>query len=96
MPTFTFTQDNMPTREEIHRLLEEMRQHANPIDDLIESTQSLAALEQKHRMTSAEFFAKYQRGDMGDDLDFIEWAGEYKLYLRLRHVLELSLERVMS
>jgi hypothetical protein len=96
MPTLTFTQDNMPTREEMHRLIEEMRQHANPIEDLLELAQTLNGFEQKYQMTNAGFFEKYQRGEMGDDLDFISWAGQYRMYLDLKHKIELSLERVMS
>jgi hypothetical protein len=96
MPTLTFTQDNMPTREEMHRLIEEMRQRSNPIDDLVELTQEITLFEQRYKMTSSEFFDKYQRGEMGDDLDFIEWAGQYRMYLDLKHKIELSLERVMS
>lgn len=75
MPTLTFTQDSMSTREEMQRLIEEMRQRLNPIDDLVELTQDITLFEQKYKMTSAEFFAKYQRGEMGDDMDFIEWLG---------------------
>lgn len=45
--------------------------------------QFLAANEQKSGMTSAEFFKRFLRGEMGDDLDYILWAGAYEIYQRL-------------
>ena len=96
MPTVTFEKGNIPTREEMHRLIEEMRQHANPIEDLLELAQTLRDFEQKYHIASPDFFAKYERGEMGDDMDFIEWAGQYRMYLDLKHKIELSLERVIS
>jgi hypothetical protein len=96
MPTLTFEKGNIPTREEMHRLIEEMRQHANPVDDLLELARTLNGFEQKYHLTSVDFFEKYQRGEMGDDMDFIRWAGRYQMYVDLKHKIELSLERVIS
>jgi hypothetical protein len=35
----------------------------------------LADLEQRHGMTSDEFLVRYNRGELGDDLEFIRWSG---------------------
>ena len=32
-------------------------------------------------MSSEEFFRRFQRGELGDALDFIDWAGAYHLFL---------------
>lgn len=36
-----------------------------------------------YAMTSEDFFARFQAGEMGDDADAIEWNSLYKMYLRL-------------
>ncbi|MHB8574838.1 MAG: hypothetical protein ACYDCQ_05845 [Dehalococcoidia bacterium] len=35
----------------------------------------LRALEDRHDMTTAQFLARYNRGELGDCPDFIDWAG---------------------
>ena len=47
-------------------------------------------------MTSAEFYAKYKRGEMGDDRDFVQWAGRYRLYCELKDEIEMSLTLVLT
>ncbi len=34
-------------------------------------------------MTSAEFFERFERGELGDGDDFILWSGLYKFYLEM-------------
>lgn len=43
----------------------------------------LAENEKKFGMTSALFFERFSHGEMGDDPDYILWAGEYEIYQRL-------------
>ncbi len=50
---------------------------------LKELAENLAALERRYRMPSALFYERYRRGELGDDLDFVEWAGLYELAVRL-------------
>jgi hypothetical protein len=40
-----------------------------------ELRRQITALEQKHGMTSAEFLLRYNTGQLGDDAQFIRWAG---------------------
>lgn len=40
-----------------------------------EINRQLAELEHTYGMSSAEFLRKYNGGELGDDLDFIDWAG---------------------
>ncbi len=35
----------------------------------------LQAFEQKHGLSSEVFYRRYERGEMGDDEDFMVWAG---------------------
>jgi hypothetical protein len=45
--------------------------------------EDLAHFEQRYGMTSADFFARYQAGQMGDDADVFEWNALYKMHTRL-------------
>ena len=40
--------------------------------------------EKKYKLTSKQFYANYQKGKTSDDLDFIDWAGKYQLFLDLK------------
>jgi hypothetical protein len=39
-------------------------------------------------MSSADFYGRYQKGEMGDSADFVEWAGDYQHYLQLKEEVE--------
>ncbi|OGL44102.1 MAG: hypothetical protein A2149_04860 [Candidatus Schekmanbacteria bacterium RBG_16_38_11] len=59
----------------------------------LEST--LKKFEGKYKLTSKRFYANYQKGKTSDDLDFIDWAGRYQLFLDLKeqyyHLKELEI-----
>ena len=38
-------------------------------------------LEVRYGMESSEFFARFDAGELGDDMDFIEWASLYQMYM---------------
>ena len=97
MPMVEFTQETMPeTYEEFSRLLEAARRDANPLDDLLALDRQLLSFEQQYDMLSPEFYARYKRGEMGDDIDFVRWAGRYRLYRELKYEIEKSLTMVLT
>ncbi len=53
--------------------------------------QRLRAFEERYGMTSEEFEAKFNRGELEETLDFIEWAGELRT-LRLLASQKQALE----
>jgi len=55
---------------------------------LAELRADLTRFEQQYGMTSADFFAKYQAGEMGDHADAFEWNVLYKMYTRLTEAVE--------
>lgn len=65
--------------------------HASPVEALAALIRSLVAYEQRYQISSADFYARYQRGEMGDTADFVEWAGDYQHYLQLKEELEQKL-----
>jgi len=42
-------------------------------------------------MASADFYARYERGELEDSAEFVEWAGDYRQYLQLKEELEQKL-----
>jgi hypothetical protein len=43
----------------------------------------LRAFEKQYSLTSEEFEKRFATGEIGESLDYIEWAGEIKTYRRL-------------
>jgi hypothetical protein len=63
----------------------------SPLEALTMLIRSLVAYEQRYQMTSADFYARYQRGEMEDTADYVEWAGDYQHYVQLKAELEQKL-----
>jgi hypothetical protein len=47
--------------------------------DIVELEGDLREFEKTYAMSSSEFFAKFQKGILGDDMDFVEWASLYQM-----------------
>ncbi len=65
--------------------------YASPVEAINALIRSLVAYEQRYQMSSADFYARYRKGDMGDSADFVEWAGDYQHYLELKQEVEQRL-----
>jgi hypothetical protein len=69
-------------------------QYTSPLDALVAVAKRLSVYESEQKMDSEEFFDQYNRGQLADDLMFIEWANDYRHYLDLRQNLEKKLQNV--
>jgi hypothetical protein len=69
-------------------------EYTSPLDALVDIVKQLNAHEIEYQMDSADFFAKYSRGETTDDEVFVEWAGNYQHYLALHQELESKLKNV--
>jgi len=94
MTTLKFAQENWPTPEEFQQTLRDALEKSNPVNDLLELAEELRGYEQKYGMTSEEFFSRFQRGELGDAMDFIDWAGAYDLFLDRKARVEAALMQV--
>jgi hypothetical protein len=65
--------------------------YASPVEAIAALIRSLVAYEQRYQVSSADFYARYQKGEMGDSADFVEWAGDYQHYLQLKEEVEEKL-----
>jgi hypothetical protein len=64
-------------------------QQARDKADLTELERDLHAFEQEHGMASDEFARRYNKGELGDEADFVEWNAIYKMATRLRARLDI-------
>jgi len=46
-----------------------------------ELSERLRLYEEKHGFSTIEFYRRYQSGELGDDDEWMMWAGIYHLYL---------------
>lgn len=65
--------------------------YASPVEALAALIRALVTYEQRYQMSSADFYARSQRGDLGDAADFVEWAGDYQHFLQFKDELEQKL-----
>lgn len=66
-------------------------QYDSPIDALVAVAKRLSRYETDAGIESEEFFARYTRGEAGDDTRAIEWANDYRHFLALRAELDARL-----
>ncbi len=86
--------DVLPSSEEFRRRLAQAMSMANPVDDLLELAGRLHEYEEKYRMSSAEFYRRYQAGTLDDELQHcVDWAATYDLFIKTRRLVEATLMR---
>jgi len=69
-------------------------QYTSSVDALVAVAKRLSLYENRHHMTSEEFFNSYEKGRMEDSMDFVEWANDYRHYLTIRLEIEKQLPHV--
>jgi hypothetical protein len=57
--------------------------------DLEATEKDLQEFEHRYHMPTEEFFTKWQAGQMGDEMDFVEWASLAQMAHRIRERLEI-------
>ncbi len=51
----------------------------------------LKVFEKKYKMETKKFFEDFEKGELGDSTDFVEWSSLYKIYQRIterKNILE--------
>lgn len=66
-------------------------EYDSPIDALVAVAKRLSRYETDAGIESEEFFARYTRGEAGDDARAVEWANDYRHFLALRAELDARL-----
>jgi hypothetical protein len=68
-----------PTLDSVmNKLLERKRAELSQQCDTMRI--ELDTFESQHRMPSTEFFGKFEQGELGDAMDFLEWSATWQMY----------------
>ena len=84
----------MLSPSEFKILLEQMDTRSSTMDYVFRLLRELVAFEEKFNVPSDVFYARFMRGEMGDDLPFIKWAGRYELYLEAKQEIDSQLVNI--
>lgn len=57
--------------------------------DLEATEKDLQEFELRYQLSTAEFFQKWKAGQMGDEMDFVEWASLAQMADRIRERLKI-------
>jgi hypothetical protein len=94
MAKVTITKDNLLSLSEFKTLLEQAETRSSTMDYIFRLLRELVSFEEEYNMATDVFYARFMRGEMGDDLPFIKWAGRYELYLEARQDIDSQLAKV--
>ena len=72
-------------------MIKQRIQYTSPLDALIAVSKRLSLYEDKQGINSEDFFDQYTKGELSDNVIFIEWANDYRHYLGLRQEIEQRL-----
>ena len=72
-------------------MIKQRIQYTSPLDALIAVSKRLSLYEDKQGINSEDFFDQYTKGELSDNVIFIEWANDYRHYLSLRQEIEQRL-----
>jgi hypothetical protein len=87
-------ENELPSLDEFQKALAQAMSATNPVDDLLELANDLWEFEQKYRMSSVEFYEKYQAGSLDDELQHcLEWMATYDFFIKTKRKLEAALMR---
>ena len=91
MARTVITNDTLLSITEFKALLEQTEMRSSTLDYVLRLQRELVAFEDEYSLASDVFYARFMRGEMGDDLPFIKWAGRYELYLEVKQEIEVQL-----
>ena len=71
----------------IDKLLAREIAHAQELKTRLEN--QIAGYEKRYQLNVSTFYRRYQDGEMGDDMDFVEWAATVEMLDKARERLAL-------
>lgn len=71
----------------INKLL--AREYARILEVKSHLTEQCAQFEKNYSLKSVEFYERYERGQMGDEMDFVEWAATIEMLANIDKRLAL-------
>lgn len=93
MSKITISKEHFLSLDEFKTLLQQMEARHSATDYVLRLLKELISFEEKFNMATDVFYARFMRGEMGDDLPFIKWAGRYELYLEAKQEIDKQLAK---
>lgn len=59
-------------------------------------SKQIREFEQQYHLSSVEFYAQYERGDLGDEMDFMEWASTIEMLANVKKHLTILASHSLS
>ena len=94
MAKIIITKDNLLSLAEFKVLLEQTSARSSTLEDILGLLRELVACEDEYNMATDVFYARFMRGEMGDHLPFIVWAGQYESYLEAKQEIANQLSKL--
>jgi hypothetical protein len=95
MSQVRYTAETIPqSGEELRQALRQALNDTTPLDDLIQLIRDLAQYEIRYSMNSGDFLARFEAGELGDEIDFIRWANKVEIYQETKSELNQMVELV--
>ena len=69
-------------------------EYGSPLETLVALAKSLSAYELQYKMPSETFSDKFNKGQLDDRIDFIEWTNDYEHFLDINIEIEEPLRHV--
>ena len=91
MAKITITKDNLLSKNEFQALLEQTETRGSDMDNILRLMRELVTFEKQFELASDVFYARFMRGEMGDDMPYVKWAGRYELYLEAKQTIDNQL-----
>lgn len=91
MARITITKENLLSRDEFQALLEQTESRSTSLDNVLRLMRELVTFEEKFGLASDVFYARFMRGEMGDDMPYVKWAGRYEMYLEAKQAIDAQL-----
>lgn len=91
MTKIMITKENLLSLHEFKALLEQMEARDSVMEYVFRLLRELVAFEEKYQIASDVFYARFMRGEMGDDMPLLKWAGRYELYLEAKQEIDSHL-----
>ena len=70
--------------DEERQFLERELQNNSQKKDISDLEHQLKHFEKKYQMSSHDFYLKFQKGEIGDSIDFFEWNTYYEMLTQVK------------
>jgi|GEM_PF-2860270 len=95
MAHLKLTKEAIPgSGQELREALQQALAQATPLDDFAQVVRELAQYEFRHGISSETFFAQFEAGQLGDEVEWLRWANKYQIYRETKAELERMVELI--